>query len=183
MLLAGDTARARRQQPLRADLLLSGPSPWRQRSDGLVVTPVVLIRSAAGLALRDDGFLDGLVGHAAHLGDTAVGAHLAVGGDDDQLLLAGVTATSRSSSSSPARRTGSVSGRPQASRVSTEPDPVLRLSRMNHPPVDRQCPLKKMLINLPAPRSNRQDAVTARVGDLSAVLAAQVGDAARDLGR
>jgi len=73
------------QQPLGAD-----PCPGvldlgrHQRPDALIV-PATLDPPRSSQVTLDDP-LDGLVGDAAHLGGPAVGADLAVGGNDGQLL-------------------------------------------------------------------------------------------------
>jgi hypothetical protein len=75
-----------RQQPLGADLALRGVDLGRhERPDALVVLPT-LDPLSGGVAVLLDDPLDGLVGDAAHLGGAAVGADLAVGADDVQLL-------------------------------------------------------------------------------------------------
>ncbi len=73
------------QQPLRADLPLRDLDLRDQQSpDALVVPAPIDPLGGSVLGLQDP--LDGLVGDAAHLGGASVGADLAVGSDDVQLL-------------------------------------------------------------------------------------------------
>jgi len=76
------------QQPLGADPGFGVLDLGRhQRPDALIV-PATLDPPCNGKLAFDDP-LDGLVGQPAHLGGPAVGADLAVGGDDVQLLPRG----------------------------------------------------------------------------------------------